>query len=93
MDRWVQWSAKQPVKIVWASLTPSLDVARQDCLLHRFFSYVSKSSDKHVEFKRKVTFKSFLYCYILNSTLSTTGDSLLSYGWKYLCCNSIFQYF
>ena len=60
MNRWVQWSAKQPVKIVWASLTPSLDVARQDCLLHRFFANVSKSSDKHVEFKRKVTFKSFL---------------------------------
>lgn len=41
---------------VRGSLISSLDVARYNCSLHRFFSDVSNSSDKRSELKGIVTF-------------------------------------
>ena len=52
-------SVKQYARILWASLTSSLEVARYDYLLHRCFLNVPTSSDKRRELKRKVTFNSF----------------------------------
>ena len=66
-----------------ASLIPSPDVAIYDCLLQRFFSKLSNSSDKRIKLKRKVTFQ--LVSMFKFSSFNCSG-------WKDLCCNCISMY-
>ena len=66
-----------------ASLIPSPDVAIYDCLLQRFFSKLSNSSDKRRKLERKVTFQ--LVSMFKFSSFNCSG-------WKDLCCNCISMY-
>ena len=47
-------SVKQYARILWASLTSSLEVARYDYLLHRCFLNFPTSSDKRRKLKEKL---------------------------------------